>query len=286
VVRNGKLVLDEYFHGYGPQDLHRLASSTKSVSALLVGAALDQGLIEDLDAPLLGFFPDAPEPPSPGWRDMKLRHVLSMSMGLDWSTEEAESVHGTGEAFFRRVLSRRVADPPGTRWRYVNANVNLLAGVIFQATGRHAEDFARDALFTPLDIRAWNWDYGKEGGYNLMDGSLRLRSRDLAKIGVLVADSGRWNGRQVIGAKWIDALTRTRFQTGMPLSGYGDLWWTGELATGHGSEPVIVANGWGSQFVIVFPRLDLTVVTTGGNEDNGHHLDIGLVLMRTLLPTL
>jgi CubicO group peptidase (beta-lactamase class C family) len=282
VVRNGKLVLDEYFHGYTGDDLHRLASVTKSVSALLVGAALDRGSISSLDVPLLTFFPEDAPSAGPGWSRETLHHLLSMSMGLDWTPEEADSVHGTGEAFFRKVLARKVIDPPGTRWRYVNANVDLLAGVILRATGQHAEVFARDALFGPLEIRTYDWSYGREGGYDLMDGSLQLRPRDLAKIATMVARGGRWNGRQVIGRQWIDEFTREHFRTGQPLGGYGDLWWLGDLPTSQGAEPMIVANGWGSQFIVILPRLDMVIVTTGGNDDNGRHFDFGRVLARYL----
>jgi len=283
VARDGKLVLEEYFHGYTGADLHRLASTTKSVSSLLVAAALDRGSIPGLDAPLLQYFPGEAANAGPGWEDETLQDLLSMSMGLDWTPEEEQNVHGSGPAFFRQVLSRRVVDPPGTKWSYVNANVNLLAGVLFQATGRHADAWAAEVLFAPLGIEAWDWDYGKDGGYVLMDGSLQLRPRDLAKIGAMVADGGRWAGEQVVAKKSIDELTRLRFQTGLPLGGYGDLWWLGDLPTDHGTEPMIVANGWGSQFIVIFPGLDMVVVTTGGNDDNGRHLDIGMVLSRTLI---
>ena len=283
VVRNGKLVLDEYFHGFTADDLHRLASTTKSVSGLLVGAALDRGLIPGPDAPLLRFFPDAASGAAPEWSGETLHHLLSMSMGLDWTPQEMDGVHGTGPAFFRQVLGRKVADPPGTRWDYVSANVNLLAGVIRQATGTHADVFARDVLFGPLGIDTFDWEYGKVDGYPLMDGSLQLRPRDMAKIGAMVADGGCWNDQQVIGESWIDEVTKPHFQTGQPLGGYGDLWWLGELPSGQGVEPMVVANGWGSQFIVIFPRLDMVVVTTGGNEDNGRHLDVGTVLARYLL---
>ncbi|HSG48058.1 MAG TPA: serine hydrolase, partial [Longimicrobiales bacterium] len=255
VVRNGKLVLDEYFHGFTAGDLHRLASTTKSVSGLLVGAALDRGTIPALDAPLLRFFPDAGPVVTPEWAGETLHHLMSMSMGLDWTPEEKDGVHGTGPAFFRQVLGRKVADPPGTKWDYASANVNLLAGVLHQATGKHADAFATDVLFTPLGIESFDWDRGKVDGYNLMDGSLRLRPRDMAKIGAVVADGGRWNGRQVIGEQWIDEFTRPHLQTGEPLAGYGDLWWLGELPCSQGMEPMVVANGLGSQFIVIFPRL-------------------------------
>jgi len=283
VVRHGKLVLEEYFHGYARGDLHRLASTTKSVSSLLVAAALDRGSIPGLDAPLLQYFPEDAADAGPGWEDESLQDLLSMSMGLDWTREEEDNVHGTGPAFFRQVLARRVVDTPGTKWSYVNANVNLLAGVLFRATGRQADAWAAEVLFAPLGIEAWDWDYGKDGGYVLMDGSLQLRPLDLAKIGAMVANGGRWAGEQVVSQRWIDELTRLRFQTGQPLGGYGDLWWLGDLPTEHGTEPMIVANGWGSQFIVIFPEMDMVVVTTGGNDDNGRHLDIGVVLSRTLI---
>lgn len=284
IVRDGRLVLDEYFHGYGPDDLHRLASATKSVASLLIGVAIDRGLIPGVDARLV----DLLQMPGsgPGWEKETLRDVLTMSMGLDWQPGERESTHGTGPDFFRRVLDRRVVSEPGTTWDYVSANVDLLAGVIFNATGRHAETFAHDVLFEPLGLQAFNWDYGKESGYNLMDGSLELRPRDLAKIGAMVAAEGRWNGRQVVSADWIRESTRTHFPTGQPLGGYGYLWWTHELSTGAGNQRVVLANGMGSQFVVILPILDLVIVTTGGNEDNGRHMDITEVLQRTLLPSV
>ena len=282
VMREGKLVLDEYFHGFSADDYHRTASVTKSVAALLVGAALDRGMIPSLDVPLLDFFPYAEEGVSPGWEDETLHHLLSMSMGVDWTAQEMEGVHGTGPDFFRTVLARSISSPPGSKWDYASANVNLLAGVIHRATGRHADAFAAEVLFEPLGIEALDWEYGKVDGYNLMDGSLQLRPRDLAKIGVMVAAGGRWNGEQVIGEQWVREFTSPHHATGQPLGGYGDLWWLGELPGRDGPEPLIVANGWGSQFIVIFPRLDMVVVTTGGNEDNGRHLDLADVLTQYL----
>lgn len=286
IVRGGRLVLDEYFHGYAAGDLHRLASTTKSIASLLVGAAIDRGRIGGVDAPLLPLLGRADGAGTEGWSQERLRDLLTMSMGLDWSEEEARNVHGAGPEFFDEVLARRVIAQPGTTWAYVNANVDLLAGVIYEATGQHADAFARDVLFTPLGIERFDWAYGKKDGYNLVDGSLQLRPRDLAKIGAMVAQGGRWNERQVISEAWIRESTRPHMQTGLPLGGYGYLWWTGELPAAGGMEPIVVANGMGSQFIVVFPRVDMVVVSTGGNDDNGRHLDLGPVLARTLLATM
>lgn len=284
VVRSGRLVLDEYFHGYGPDVLHRLASTTKSVSSLLVGAAIDRHLISSVDEPLLPLLGQE-KPADARWSDETLQDLLTMTMGLDWSEQEMDGVHGTGPDFFQKVISRKVSSAPGTKWAYASANVDLLAGVLFRATGKHADAFAEEVLFAPLGIGTYDWEYGKQDGYSLMDGSLQLRPRDLAKIGAMVAAGGGWGGKQVISKEWIDESTRAHIATGQPpiLGGYGYLWWTGELPVGDETHRMILANGWGSQFIVIFPDLDLVVVTTGGNDNNGRHWDIGRVLASTLL---
>jgi len=288
IVRHGKLVVDEYFHGYLPEDLHRLTSVTKSISSLLIGAAIDRGLISSVDEPLLQLLRKPPTDSGSLWDEETLRDLLTMSMGLDWSPQEAEDLHGTGPAFFQAVLSRKVVVPPGTKWDYVNANVDLLAGVIFNVSGEHAETFASEVLFAPLSIGTYDWSYGKDEGYDLMDGSLQLRARDMAKIATMVAAGGRWDGKEIISEAWIKESTRNHMATGEhpALSGYGYLWWTGEIPSGSGIEPIIVANGSGSQFIIIFPRLDMVVAITGGNDNNGRHLDIGKVLADKLLVSM
>ncbi|MFC1660377.1 serine hydrolase domain-containing protein [Gemmatimonadota bacterium] len=285
VVRNGTLILEEYFHEYGKSDLSPLMSCTKSVSSLLVGLAIQEGRIDGEDVHLLDFFPDAREETGSGWGRLTLKHLLTMSLALDWSPEEAENLHGTGPDAFRQILARNVVGRPGEVWQYVNMNVNLLAGVLHQATGEHAESFARRALFEPLGITEWSWDHGRTEGFNLMDGSLRLRPRDMARLGALVLAGGSWQGRQVVNEEWIRRSITPHLSAGPGSEGYGYLWWTMDLPDPAGPPlRVVFANGWGSQFILVFPAQDLVVVTTGGNQENGKHLAIGEVLVEHLLP--
>jgi CubicO group peptidase (beta-lactamase class C family) len=159
--------------------------------------------------------------------------------------------------------------------------------MLHQATGLHAEAFAAKTLFGPLEIERWDWEGLKTEGYNLMDGSLRLLPRDLGKIGQMVLDGGVWRGRQVVSEGWVRTSTARHLSTGTGPEGYGYLWWTMEL-DGPDGEPVpaVVANGWGSQFVAVFPTLDMVIVTTGGNEYNGKHLAVVENLERHLLSGL
>lgn len=275
LVMDGHLVVEEYFHGYERDDLHRLASATKSVSSLLVGIAIDQGKISGVDAPVLSFFPTSEVPADVRWRSETLHHLLSMSMGLDWGPED--NLHGTGPEFFQQVLARKIIHEPGTRWAYHSANVNLLAGVIKGAAGRHADLFAEENLFRPLGITAYDWSFMAEDGYRLMDGSLQLRPRDMAKLGMLLRNEGNWQGRQVVSADWIQRSTSPQIATDGPEK-YGYLWWLSDFPGRDGMQPVVFANGRGSQLIAWFPGLDLILVVTGGNEDNGKQFAIaGLI---------
>ncbi|MCP4574656.1 MAG: serine hydrolase [bacterium] len=274
LVAGGELVVEEYFHGYGPADVHRLASVTKSVSSLLTGVAVDRGAITGVEVPVMDFFPDLEPSADHRWRDITLHHLLSMSMGLDWGPDE--DPHGTGPAFFGQVLGRRIVHAPGTRWAYHSANVNLLAGVLREATGLHADAFAERHLFTPLGITDYDWSFMATDGYRLMDGSLQLRPRDMAKLGMLVRGEGRWRGEQIVSTDWIRRSVSRQIDTDGP-EGYGYLWWLGNLGE---DLPVVLANGHGSQFIGWLPDRDLIIVVTGGNEDNGKHFAIVDLLSR------
>ncbi len=277
VARGGALVLEEYFHGYRPDDLHPLRSCTKSVSSLLVGLAIEAGSIPSEESLVADFFADLVplEAFGRGWDGLTLKQLLTMTMALDWSRADADNLHGTGPDFFRRALSRSVSGSPGEDWDYVSANVDLLAGVLHQATGRHAEEFAKETLFEPLSIRTWDWGGMRTDGYNLMDGSLELRPRDMAKLGQVVVSGGAWGDTELFEGDWIERSTAWSVDTHERFEGYAYLWWK-TLMTGAGGErfEVTVANGWGSQFIFVVPALELVVVTTGGNDYNGKHLAV------------
>jgi CubicO group peptidase (beta-lactamase class C family) len=284
LVHKGKLVLEEYFHGYEREDLHRLASVTKSVSSLLTGIAIDRKEIAGVDAPLIDFFPHHEDLFKNEWKTVTLKHLLTMSIGTSWTEEEADRTHGTGDAFFRELLSRSFSHTPGEQWQYVSANVNLLGGVIKKATGVHADEFAADHLFEPLGIKKWSWDYGMVDGYRLMDGSLSLRPRDMAKLGALITGHGRWKNKQIVSEEWIRESTSPHaIPSENAPEKYGYLWWLFYLPSNAGLQEAVIANGKGSQFIAVFPALDLVVVTTGSNDENGKQFAIGRLLSEHIL---
>jgi len=273
VAQSGKLVLEEYFHGSGRDYQHGVASVTKSVSSLLAGIALEQGKIASLQTPLPAFFPDCRPQHGQDWSRATLEHLLTMSLGLDWDAGQMHGLHGTGPDFFCHVLDRGFRHAPGSHWSYVNADVNLLAGVIKQATGAQADRFAAEHLFGPLGIEHWNWGFMKEDGYPLMDGSLRLRARDMLTLGQLMLMGGTLDGKHVVSPEWVEASLSPQIVTGEPED-YGYLWWILKVPVPGGELAVPAANGWGSQFILILPHLDAVIVTQGGNQENGKHMAV------------
>jgi CubicO group peptidase (beta-lactamase class C family) len=270
IARNGRLVLEEYFYNHNREEPHRLASATKSVTSLLVGIAVDQGLLEGPDQRILDFFPDYAPEAAPGWGEVSLRHILTMSAGVGWAEADLQGFYASGD-HFATIFKQPIAGVPGEHFEYVSPNMDLLAGVIKQATGMYADKFAEKYLFGPLGITTYAWDYGKWEGHPLMDGSLALRPRDMAKIGQVVLDRGKWKGTQIVSPEWLDESTALHMDVEGPED-YGYLWWRASAPFNDKMVEGIFASGWGSQFIFIVPEYGLVVVTTGGNDDNSMHL--------------
>jgi CubicO group peptidase (beta-lactamase class C family) len=284
VARDGKLAIEEYFHGFERSDLHDIAGCTKSVASLLIGIATDQGRIDDVASPVLDRFPEQRPAAGPGWEHVTLEHLLTMTVGRNRGEWQRTGARECLETPFHFVLTDEVSGPHGAHWRYGDRDVNLLAGVIRNATGLHADDFAREYLFEPLGIESWEWGDGKKDGFPMLHGTLQLRPRDVAKIGALILQDGRWDGRQVVSESWVRASTTARVRTAGPEE-YGYLWWSSRLPDGRGSDvPAIFASGWGGQLIYVVPSWDAVIVLTAGNQFNRRGFGHGRRLLERLLP--
>ena len=281
VERHGRLVAELYRAGkdkgvyslfartkaFGPTTLHDTRSVGKSVVDLLLGIAQAQGKLGDLSKPALDFYPEFKDLQTPARRAVTLEHLLTMSGGFEWQEggpgrdDEHKLYWKWTPAYF--VLSRPIVTPPGTRFTYNSGGDLVLADILARATGVPLKDYARTHLFEPLGITDWEWT-GDLHGRPMAFTGLRLRPRDMAKLGRLVLDHGRWQGRQIVPAAWIDASLRPRLETGFDGTRYGYQWWTG-TARWQGKElPWAAAFGNGGQRIFVVPGLDLCVVTTAG----------------------
>jgi CubicO group peptidase (beta-lactamase class C family) len=280
VVRHGAVVLEEYFRGWTAGRLHPMYSVTKSVTSLLFGIAIDLGLGPDLEQPLLDLFPEYPVVAnmSPRKRAILVRHVLAMRAGLQWDestypyTDPRNSVSRMSSSadWVKYVLDLPMADEPGARFLYNSGCSVLLGAIVGKRWGSTAADFARKALFEPLEIATFTWETGHPGISNTGWG-LHLRPLDLARIGQLVLQRGLWRGRRLVSEHWL-AISTAAYSTGDRIS-YGYQWWRMPLSAPPGAPPspddIVFGWGWGGQFVFVVPTLDAVVVSTASQYDGG-----------------
>lgn len=258
VVRNGFLIDERYYSGARVSTLRNIASVTKSVSSILVGIALERGIVRSLDQTIAELLPEAAaRVPASAVNGITLRQILTQTGGFP---DDRQSDTRDLEPQF---LDMRLEPAVPPVWRYSSAAVSLIAPILARAAGGSVADFARASLFSPLGIGDYDYDWRRDGIGNVRsDSGLRLRARDLAKLAWTMADGGRWRGRQVVPAHWAAESTRRHIALGWrvgPLTdiNYGYLWFTGTL---HGR----VANlawGYGAQFAIAVPSLNLAVVT-------------------------
>jgi CubicO group peptidase (beta-lactamase class C family) len=297
IVRNGYLVTEEYFHGWGPNDLHTLQSDSKSVTSLLVGIAAQQGKL-NIDQTVLSFFPEYRKLRNVDERksEMRLRDLLTMRTGLDWSEDPYQGsplfqLNNCGCDWLKFVLDWPMREQPGMRFEYNNGGVILLAGVIRNATGIATDAFAQRYLFDPLGISQARWAYGQPDNLPHTGGGLNLRPRDMAKIGYLMLRDGRWENQQIVSTDWVrestsHAVLNPRTFASRPVD-YGYLWWllslNGQGGSYDRSEDIYTASGAQGQWIFVIPRYDMVVVSTGNTPYFDHAVDF---LYTDILPAV
>jgi CubicO group peptidase (beta-lactamase class C family) len=306
VVRRGRLVFEQYFTGrderwgsplgdvtFGPETLHDVRSITKSIVSLLYGIAHVQGQVGSVDRPLLDAFPEfADLHTDPARLRILVRHALTMTMGTEWDENLPYSDPWNGERQmdaaadrYRFVLDRPLVAAPGERWTYNGGATAVIAKLVSRGTGRPLLEFAKEHLFAQLGITDVDWVADRKGEPSAASG-LRLRPRDLAKIGQLVLQRGRWGEQEVIPGRWLQEATTAQAQPDQ-FRRYGYQWWLGSSPFGDAQTPWVAGFGNGGQRLFIVPELELVVVVTAGNYNNpeGWRLPIA-ILNQFVLPAL
>lgn len=296
VVRHGKLVLERYFEGpderwgtplgnvtFGPEVVHDLRSVSKSIVGLLYGIALSEGIVPDLDRPLVDQFPAYPNMRKDlERRRMTVGHALTMTLGTEWNEDLPYSDPRNSEIAmemaadrYRFILERPFVTEPGSKWDYNGGATAVLAHLISRGAGTPLFDYAREKLFDPLGIVDAEWVLGTNGEAAAASG-LRLRPRDLAKIGQMILGGGRWRGKQLVPMAWLEQSFTPHIRTNGEL-GYGYQWWLGKLHVG--GNPWMGAFGNGGQRLAIFPSVDLLVIVTAGNynKSNAWKLPVAII---------
>lgn len=263
LLKNDTLIGEEYFYNYSANDLHQIESATKSITSLLVGIAYDMELIKDLRQPIKDIFPNDQMLRQPGYREMTIENLLTMTSG--YSNEYQPMMQEDRIEF---SLHRQLVKAPGKKFIYDGGNTELLGAILKIKTGFFADAFAEQYLFHPLGIKTFNWEKFRQNGFPCMGGSLWMRPRDMAKIGLLVLENGKYDGQQIISADWIHRSTKVQVETHISTDAYAYHWWVVQLYSGSKKYETIWANGLGSQFIYIIPGLHVVIVTTGYNYEN------------------
>jgi CubicO group peptidase (beta-lactamase class C family) len=277
VIRHGAIVSETYFGAYHADTPHVLYSVTKSFIATLVGIAIDRGLIDTVDHPVLDYFPDiAIKEPNPLRETMKLEHLLTMTTGLAWQDEDP--IFGEmyrSQDWVAYVLNTPMLEKPGSRFNYCSGCSHVLSAIVQQTTGTNTRDFAQEALFGPLGITSYRWEVDSKG-IPIGGWGLELTPRDMAKLGYLYLHQGEWDGQQIVSTQWIEKATQKHIDTDDDLD-YGYQWWINPRLGAY------MALGLYGQTVFVVPGSDLIVVTTAKLEN---HDEIFRLIETYILPAI
>ncbi|MCB1053719.1 MAG: serine hydrolase, partial [Acidobacteria bacterium] len=259
VYRNGALVGESYFHGFSAASPHHVRSVTKTVTALLIGIALERGDLESVDQPIGPFFADEAPNLSAEKAAITIHNLLTMTSGFEWDESSSSGYTDWANSAnpITYVLNKPLAHPPGVSFTYNSGAVHLLAVILTKATGMDTLSYAQSHLWQPLGIETLRWEKLADGNYNGAAG-LELRPRDMAKVASVLLAGGTWQGKPVVPATWVEGMgTPTRPGTvtfgALENINYGYLWWLGS-GSGH---PMQLGWGWGGQFIATFPDLDL-----------------------------
>jgi CubicO group peptidase (beta-lactamase class C family) len=266
IARHGQLVFERYFHGYSSADLCDIRSAGKSFTSTLIGIAIDQGAIPDVDAPVLPYFKRYEPHRNVDHRkeSIRLQDLLMMMSGLDADDDDAstpgwEEHMLMSDDWIRYSLDLPMREAPGQRWVYAGANTMLLAGLLESATGRPVLDFAIDHLFEPLGIENFRWQTSPQG-IVAGQGFLSVCGRDQLKLGQLFLNGGSWQGHRIVSSQWTQAATK--FRVALPNqnnAGYGYQWWIISIDMEGQSFTCYFASGNGGNKVCVLPALDMVV---------------------------
>ncbi len=269
IVRDGKLVYEQYAEEYDPDEPLHVWSVSKSITGMAIGLALEEGLLESLDQTIGELIPERiPPGADPRVAGITLEQLLTMTAG--WAWDSRVNFARAAETDDLDLMMRRPFQcQPGSCFEYDSGCSNILAAIVEEVSGQHMVDYLQSRIFAPLGIERPDWIV-TEDDVNRGGGGTFLTPRQLAKLGQLALQGGVWEGESLIDAAWLEVSTSSQSSGESFLSGanigtgdYGYHWW---VAT-PGEFTGFAAIGYGGQMIYVVPDLDLVVVTAFADAD-------------------
>jgi len=275
VIKNDSIIFEEYWNGYSADSSSNSFSMAKSWISTLVGIAIKEGKIESINQKACDFLPEFCEGDN---SKITIKHLLTMSSGLDWDEDYHDPLGQTAEAYFapnlkEQMMKLKAVETPGEIFKYHSSCSQLLAFIVESATGQSVNEYTSEKLWKPMGAKhpaLWNTDTkrGDEKAFCCINSN----ARDFARLGKLYMNQGNWNGTQLLDSNYVKEATSVSNlldEDGNKNVNYGYQFW---IANRKGLDVYYTRGLWG-QYVICIPEKDMIIVRLGRNY--GFHLADG-----------
>jgi len=266
IVRHGHVIAEGWWKPEAADKQHVLHSLSKSFTSTAVGLAVAEGKLS-IDDPVLKFFPDeAPAEPSNNLKQMRVRDLLTMSTG-----HQVEAKFTSDESWVKTFLAQPVPHKPGTHFQYNTPATYMCSAIVQKVTGQTVLDYLKPRLFDPLGIENPQWGTSPQG-ITFGGFGLHIKTEDIAKFGQLYLQQGKWNGKQLIPAAWVEQATSKQVSNGSDPArdwdqGYGFQFWRCRHKAYRG-------DGAFGQFCVVLPEQDTVIAITADTKDMQAELNV------------
>lgn len=272
VIEKNKIVIEEGYNTFWRKSINDIRSAGKSITSMLLGVAIQEGLVANLEQDVHSFFTkNKNSSVNEGYKSITLRHLLDMSSGLDADTNNSQT---TGHAanwiakddWKEYLLSVPLTGKPGEKWVYADINALLIGSIIEETSGLSLKDFAKEKLFDPLEIEQFYW-YTNAANQTGAAGNLFLSTVDFAKLGLLISNRGKWGNTQIIDPDYIKRISDRTFdlsdEFGMETY-YGMMWYKSTKTFRGKSINYVYASGMGGNHLVVIPDREIVIAITSG----------------------
>ncbi|MDH3245162.1 MAG: beta-lactamase family protein [Saprospiraceae bacterium] len=298
IYKDDRLVLEEYFTGHRHQwdaprhwaglidwdhdEFHHIMSVTKSITSTCVGIAIKEGYIESVDQSIFDYLPDHQHLSTALNENITIEHLLTMTSGWAWYEwgapySSAENpiigIWISDKDPLSFILEGEIVHTPGTRFSYYGGHQILLGEILRHASGLPIDRFSQKYLFDPLGIDSVDWATRFDNGVIESAGGLRMKPRDMLKVGVTFLNDGQWSNRSIVSPDWVkhsaapfanNREIKIPGQDSGKHNGYSYSWWIHPFKHNGATITAFLAGGWGGQQIVVIPALESVIVLTGG----------------------
>lgn len=293
VIKDEKLLLEEYFNGYNRDSLNDTRSVGKSFSSALMGIAIKDGYIKNENQTLKDFY-DLKQFKNYSLKkdSVTLKSLLTMSSAFDGNDEDYDSAGNEENMYptdnwvkFTLDLSM-TENEIGKIWHYFTAGVVVTGDILDKSVPKGLKDYADKKLFQPLGITNYKWQFTPQNKPSLA-GGLRMRALDFAKFGQLYKNNGTWNGKRILEKNWIQKTFTNYFADNKESEGYGYLFWRKIYKVGDKSYESYQSSGNGGNKIIIFKELPIVIVITGKAYNRPYaHSQVDKIVQEYLLPSV